>query len=99
MDSDQTCFDKARAAGEPTFTLRAQDLLADLAVDFWVSANVELRAYMEDGVSIPEAKQRIRAKHHVSMYPSGHPDLTEKDNGAVRISMEMAAWPSRKVAD
>ena len=35
--TDYNCFTKAKRNGEPTFTLRAQDVTADLVVDFWVN--------------------------------------------------------------
>jgi hypothetical protein len=39
--ADATCFAKAQAKGEPTFTLRAQDLTAPQTILFWMGLNAE----------------------------------------------------------
>lgn len=38
-DSDYACFVKAKDKGEPTFTLRAQDLSSAAVVEFWAKVN------------------------------------------------------------
>ncbi len=35
--TDRECFDKAQANGEPTFTLRAKDILAPQIVEEWAN--------------------------------------------------------------
>lgn len=40
LDRDIGCFNKARALGEPTFTLRAQDVSAPAVVAEWIKQNV-----------------------------------------------------------
>lgn len=41
-ESDNCCFHKAHKKGEPTFTLRAQDLSSDGLVREWVHRNPQL---------------------------------------------------------
>jgi hypothetical protein len=40
-EADFQCFQKARAKGEPTFTLRAQDMTAPRVILYWMSLNCE----------------------------------------------------------
>jgi hypothetical protein len=39
--NDATCYEKAKAKGEPTFTLRAQDMTAPQTILHWMSLNAE----------------------------------------------------------
>jgi len=39
-DTDMLRFEKARAKGEPTFTLRSQDFSAPAVVDYWANLNM-----------------------------------------------------------
>lgn len=39
ISTDGECFQKAKANGEPTFTLRAQDISAPIVVDQWAAMN------------------------------------------------------------
>ena len=47
--NDHSCFEKAVAAGEQTFTLRAQDITTPRCIAFWILENVD---------TAPEAKLR-----------------------------------------
>jgi hypothetical protein len=39
--SDQDCYNKGRAKGERTFTLRSQDLTAPKVIGEWIKENIE----------------------------------------------------------
>jgi len=39
--SDQNCYEKAKARGERTFTLVAQDLSAPATICEWIKLNIE----------------------------------------------------------
>lgn len=41
-ESDNCCFHKAYLKGEPTFTLRAQDITAEKAILYWLQMNPQL---------------------------------------------------------
>ncbi len=96
-DPDRTCFEKAKATGEPTFTLRAQDVTADLSIDFWLIVQQEVRRAMNDGATIEEAKECVRHTHVVPIQPPMFRSL--KIDGAAKIAEAMRVWPDRKVAD
>lgn len=38
-ERELTCYEKALATGEPTFTLRAQDISAPIVIDQWAAMN------------------------------------------------------------
>jgi hypothetical protein len=39
--NDDSCFEKAKVAGEQRFTLRAQDVTAPKCIAFWILENIE----------------------------------------------------------
>jgi hypothetical protein len=91
------CYEKA-APGEPVFTLRAQDVLADLAVEFWVRSYCWLRRRTQGGATIAEARSEL--KHFLGREPSLHDEpLDAKLREALDCAGDMAKWPNRKMAD
>lgn len=84
--------------GEPVFLLRAQDITADLVVDFWVLVNGKLQELMKLGMTKEEAVERLRQVHHIP-YPYEGLTNVEKHQSAVRIAKMMRGHQDRKVAD
>jgi hypothetical protein len=41
MGTDAECYEKAKAKGERTFTLRAQDMTSPAVICEWIKLNVE----------------------------------------------------------
>ncbi len=66
-DRDLGCFTKARALGEPTFTLRAQDITADLLVDLWVAIQREVVEDLKNGLTLVESLETIRSGITIAM--------------------------------
>ena len=64
---DEKCFSKAKARGEQTFTLVAQDITSPETVCFWIMRNIEtapedkLRHALDDALRMRAAKFRKRA--------------------------------------
>ena len=94
--TDYDCFTKAKKNGEPTFTLRAQDVTADLVVDFWVKIQQKVREHMNAGLTKMQAVQAVRSYYFLETYV---PASDVKLSGACRIAGEMEKWPARKLAD
>lgn len=78
------CFAKAAEAGEPTFTLRAQDKTAADIVFQWACIAEAARMGRYGNLFTPEP-------------PSGSP--REKIDEALAIADAMRAWPNRKLPD
>jgi hypothetical protein len=83
---------------EPVFTLRAQDVLADIAVQFWVRANGLLRERIQHGASIPDVRFQLRLLLDREL-PLNDTFLDVKLNGALACASDMAKWPNQKLAD
>lgn len=98
-DTDYACFVKAKDNGEKTFTLRAQDISADLCVDFWISVQLEIRQWIEDGMTVQDAVDRVRRDYRVAPWSTFDVVMDQKINGAMMIAKAMRASPNRKVAD
>ncbi len=82
---------------EPTFTLRAQDLTADLVIDFWILVQLRVRHAVKQGTPVAVAIEDARKKLGIPAYP---PILgVEKLDGAARIATAMTEWTGRKLAD
>ena len=64
QDTDYQCFTKARAKGEPIFTLRAQDMTAADLVREWVRRNARTcrPEKLADALSIAQAMDRWSSK-------------------------------------
>ena len=90
-------YDKA-APDEPVFTLRAQDVLADLAVEFWVRAYGVLRERMQQGATIEEARSELKLLLGREL-PLNGAVLDAKLEDAWACASEMVRWPNRKLAD
>lgn len=82
---------------QPTFTLKAQDISADLVVDFWIVINGRIKELIKAGMALPVAVQYMRNVYHLPPLIAGL--LTdEKERSALRIADAMRAYPYRKVA-
>jgi hypothetical protein len=95
----ESCIDKARANGEPTFTLRAQDITAHLLVELWVEIQREITVSMEDGMTLTEAVENARYAHRIPRMIFQPEGLSAKLRGALEIAKAMMGWPNRKLAD
>jgi len=94
--TDYNCFTKAKRNGEPTFTLRAQDVTADLVVDFWVKVQQKVREHMHAGLTMMQAVQAVRTYYFLE------PDVPASDvklSGACQIAGEMEKFSARRLAD
>lgn len=95
-NSEVTCFEKAQERGQPTFTLIAQDITADLVVDFWIKAQQKVREHMDAGLTMTQAVKAVRSYYFLE------PDVPADDaklSGACAIAEAMSRWPNRKIAD
>ena len=103
IDTDMTCFEKAKAHGEPTFTLRAQDITSDLVVDFWTIVQIRVKENMDAGLTMMQAVQAVRSYFFLESVNS--PRYPKRNTGtaklatAVLMADEMRQWPDRKLAD
>lgn len=91
------CYDKA-APDEPVFTLRAQDVTADLAVEFWVRVNACLRERLQQGATIAAARAELKLLLGREL-PLNCDVLDAKLGEALACAAEMVSWPNRKLAD
>jgi hypothetical protein len=91
------CYEKARME-EPVFTLRAQDVLADLAVEFWVRANSHLRTRVAQGALLSEVRIELKSVLEGAL-PMRRDFLDDKLTEALGCAGDMAKWPNRKIAD
>jgi len=98
-DPDFGCFMKAKDRGEPTFTLRAQDISADLVIDFWIAVQLEIRQRIDDGMTVQEAVDTTRRGYRVAPWSTFDAMTDQKINGAMMIAKAMRAFPNRKIAD
>lgn len=87
------------AKGEPTFTLRAQDITSHLVVEAWVAIQQTVREAMNDGATLVEVVENARLLHRIPRMLYQDTTLTEKEKGALEIAREMMRWPTRKQAD
>jgi hypothetical protein len=94
---EQTCYEKAKATGMPSFTLIAQDITADLCVDFWTMTQLRVRTHMDAGLTMVQAVDAVREKFGIPEYPEILGDA--KLDGAARIAETMRAHSPRKLAD
>jgi hypothetical protein len=86
-------------AGQPKFTLIAQDATADLVVDFWVEIQLQVKQFMEDGLSLELAIEKIRQQFGVPPWSQFTTLHDPKLKGAAEIGYQMSEWRNRKVAD
>ena len=102
-DRDRDCFTKARALGEPTFTLRAQDITADLLIDLWVAIQQEVAKDVSCGMTISDSMETIRAGLAIAAgYPVNLPIQRTGDahlDEALDKAEAMRRHPNRKLAD
>lgn len=99
-DTDYACFVKAKDRGQPTFTLVAQDVSADLCVDFWIGVQLQIRQRIDDGMTVKDAVDSTRREYRVAPWSTLEPMEDVKLNGAMMIARAMRAFPGiRKVAD
>lgn len=95
-DTDLSCFEKARANGESTFTLRAQDITAPLVVDFWIAVQDKMKAFLSTGLSLEAAEKATRAYYFLDR-PVVNTD--RKLTQACALAGAMGKWPNRRLAD
>lgn len=82
---------------QPIFSLLAQDITADLVVDFWMMVQLRVWGDIAEGTPLIEAVERARAAFGVPLY---QPFLHHgKLDGASRIAWDMRAFPTRRLAD
>lgn len=62
VDRDAECFRKAKANGEPTFTLRAQDVTAPAVVDLWAHMQIWLHRQIALGFTLEESLKVIEKR-------------------------------------
>ena len=87
--------------GQPRFTLIAQDVTADIAVDFWVSLQIELAQYVTEGLTVAEAIAKMRRLHYVPIWHEAFsPQYAKaKIRGAAEIAAAMRTHEPRRAAD
>lgn len=83
---------------QPQFTLLAQDITADLVVEFWICVNGKVQELVKGGMSPAEAAQHMRRIYHIPPILAGLVS-SEKLQGACQIAQQMRDFPYRKVAD
>ncbi len=82
---------------QPTFPLLAQDITADLVVDFWTLIQMRIWSDLRSGYCLDTAVARARHHFGIPQYPPclHHPKI----DGATRIAWAMRTWPHRRLAD
>lgn len=96
-DTDFKTFVKAKDRGQVTFTLVAQDISADLVVDFWTMTQLRVRTHMDAGLTMVQAVEAVREQFGIPEYPEILGD--DKLDGAARIAQAMRMHANRKLAD
>jgi hypothetical protein len=83
--------------GEPSFTIRAQDVTGDVVVGFWVRAQMFVNKKMAEGSTLQEAIYALKDHLDVSfsLGDTTDPKLLE----ALETVMAMGEWSPRKLAD
>lgn len=96
IDKDYACFVKATAKGEPTFTIRAQDVTAPLVIDFWIKVVQKVREHVKAGLTPEQAVKTVRAYYflepHVLLEDA---KLAE----ACELAGKMENWKHRRLPD
>ena len=95
-ETDRSCFQKARANGEETFSLRSQDITAPLVIDFWVKVNQKVRAHLRCGLTLEAAVAAVRSHYFME------PEVDANDKKLARacaIAGKMEKWMNRRLAD
>lgn len=100
-DRDGQCFLKAKEKGEPTFTLRAQDVTAPAVVDLWARMQIWLQRQMQLGFTVEESLRVIeeRCSEVFQDVPEteGYP---ENIAHAIGVALTMDAYTGpKKIAD
>lgn len=90
----------AKTCEQPHFTLLAQDITADLVVEFWVIVNEKLAELVKAGRTPEEAVDHLRGIFHIPPHVYEGLMISPKHASAVRIAREMREYQGgRKVAD
>lgn len=102
-DAEIDCFVKAKGKGEPTFTLRAQDITADIFVEGWACAQLFMKQRMAEGYSQEEAvnvlRDRMRMIVGSDFFSADIIADHVKAEGALKKANLMREWPIKKLAD
>lgn len=103
-DPDYGCFVKAKEKGEPTFTLRAQDVTAPVLVRAWALIQIHVGIDVDNGFTVEAAVQRIEELLGIALsLPDGVEAEQLANNPKIEQAMvtaqAMQQWPNRKVPD
>ena len=98
VNPDHVPFLTAMLKNEPLFTLRAQDISADLVVDYWIKVNLMIRDHVKQGYSLEEAAALARTFYFIPHY-DGQVLADGKLNSAGEIAARMRQFTPRKLAD
>lgn len=86
-------------AGQPQFTLLAQDISAPSVVKFWIIYNQKLQELARYGMPVERAIEHLNWTWHLPPLFAEQFD-TDKLKGALQIMQAMEHWQGpRKVAD
>lgn len=96
--TNDPCRDKA-ADDEPIFTLRAQDLTADLFVELWADGQRFLASCLQMGWTNEAALDALTDRLQRIFENDTVNGLTRKQQEAYDCADAMTAWPTRKLAD
>lgn len=102
VDRDAECFRKAKEKGEPTFTLRAQDVTAPAVVNLWACMQVWLHRQRQLGFTLEESLKVIERRcgavfQDVATPASAYP---ENVSHAIGVALTMNAYQGpKKIAD
>jgi len=96
--TNDPCREKA-GEDEPIFTLRAQDLTADLLVHLWADAQRFVAARIGEGWEQAHAVKMLRGRLDVFRPGDFVPECSDKNFDAYQCSIAMRAFPNRKLPD
>lgn len=90
----------AKTCEQPHFILVAQDITADLVVEFWAIINEKLGEMVKAGHTPEGALRQLRAVFHLPPEVYAGLFISPKHASAVQIAKEMRAYQGeRRVAD
>jgi hypothetical protein len=96
--SDERCKED-KHAGQPSFKLIAQDVTADLVIDFWIEVQLQVKQSIEDGTTMMEAIDKIRQQFGVPPWSQFTTLTNPKLKEAAAIGYLMSEWKNRKIPD
>ena len=101
--TDSTDLDERRERpcgdlAQPHFDLKASDISSDLVVDFWIRAQREIRARIQEGYTLEQAVKMTRDYFFLQPY-DGKATGDKKLDSAGEIAVQMKLAMNRKLAD